>query len=208
MPLLDLRDVVPPGANSSFTVINGIQLNKTTLTENDYTLYSNNTISNASECYLIFDAFKPTLLSNGTWLNATTCYIPYYSIATRGYLSIAFGALFGLTIVLTVINLRKHGKQYLRESKRFKVVGRRWQWYWMLFVAACGIISTLTGVDIDRYYLQDLPIILQSFFFALMVPGTLAMVWEGTRHWYVYSHLGARELLIVIQGLVAGASGL
>jgi hypothetical protein len=55
----------------------------------------------------------------------------------------------------------------------------------MVFVAACGMISTITGVDVDRYYLQELPIVLQSFFFLLMVPGTLAMVWEATRHWYV-----------------------
>ncbi|KAF2827603.1 hypothetical protein CC86DRAFT_369697 [Ophiobolus disseminans] len=171
------------GANTSFTNINNTSLNKTALLEYNYTLYPNATISNSTHCYLVFSTFKPTFLSNGTWLNATTCYIPYYPIATRGILSIGYGVLFGLTIVLTMMNLRKHGKRYLRESKRFRAVGRRWQWYWMLSVAGCGIISTLTGVDIDRYYLQDLPIILQSFFFALMVPGTLAMVWEGTRHW-------------------------
>lgn len=185
---MPLRNVVPypAGSNSSSTVINNIPFNKTALTEYGYTLYTNNTISNATNCYLIFDAFQPALLSNGTWLNATTCYIPYFPIATRGILSIVFGALFGLTIVLTMINLRKHGKLYLRESKKFRVVGRRWQWYWMIFVAACGMTSTLTGVDIDRYYLQDLPIVLQSFFFGIMVPGTLGVVWEGVRHWYVY----------------------
>jgi hypothetical protein len=38
---------------------------------------------------------------------------------------------------------------------------------------------------VDRDYLQQIAIVLQSFFFYLMIPGTLAMVWEGTRHWYV-----------------------
>lgn len=184
---MTLRDVVPypSGTNASFTVINGAPFNKSALSEFGYHLYENHTISNATQCYLIFDAFRPALVHNGTWLNATSCYVPYHPIATRGSLSILFGALFGMVIVLTMITLRKHGKLYLRETKRFRVVGRRWQWYWMLFVAACGMISALTGVDIDRYYLQDLPLILQSFFFTLMVPGTLAMVWEATRHWYI-----------------------
>lgn len=187
MPLLDPRDAIQfeEGSNSSSTTINDITFNLTTLRHFGYTLYSNKTISNSSsECYLIFDEFKPSILDNGTWVNGTTCYIPYYGIQTRGILSIVFGSLFGITIVFTLINLRKHGKLYLREDKRFRVVGRRWQWYWMLFVSTCGLISALTGVDIDRNYLQDLAIILQSFFFMLMVPGALAMVWEGTRHWY------------------------
>ncbi|KAH7401492.1 hypothetical protein BKA66DRAFT_450728 [Pyrenochaeta sp. MPI-SDFR-AT-0127] len=185
MTLPRLRDLVlyPEGDSSSSTIINGMRFNLTALEEFGYTLYSNRTLSNGTQCYLVFDSFKPSMLNNGTWVNETTCYIPYYSIQTRGMLSIAFGSLFGVILILTLINLRKHGKLYLREDKRFRVVGRRWQWYWMLFVAACGMISTLTGVDIDRYYLQDLPIILQSFFFMLMIPGALAMVWEGTRHW-------------------------
>lgn len=185
MRSLHLRDLVPypQGDNTSSTIINGVSFNLTALEEFGYKLYSNRTLSNGSACYLAFDNFKPSMLNNGSWVNETTCYIPYYSIRTRGILSIAVGSLFGLILVLTLVNLRKHGRLYLREDKRFRVVGRRWQWYWMLFVAACGMISALTGVDVDRYYLQDLPIVLQSFFFMLMIPGALAMVWEGTRHW-------------------------
>lgn len=184
-----IRDVVPfpEGNSSSSTIINNVYFNKTALSMFGYSFYENNTISNASKCYLIFDQYKPSMFENGSWVNATSCYIPYYGIKERGILSIVFGALFGLSIMFTIINLRKHGKRYLRESQRFRVVGRRWQYYWMLFVAACGMISTLTGVDIDRYYLQDLPIILQSFFYTLMLPGALAMVWETTRHWCVMS---------------------
>ena len=187
MPLLDLRELVLPAGSDNATdrTINGVHFNNTALEQFGYQLYSNKTLSNNSKCYLIFDNFKPSMMNNGTWVNATTCYIPYYSIQTRGYLSIAFGALFGVSIMFTLMNLRKHGRLYLREDKRFRVVGRRWQWYWMLFVATCGMISTLTGVDIDRYYLQQIPIVLQGFFFVLMVPGALAMVWEGTRHWWV-----------------------
>lgn len=123
------------------------------------------------------------MLDNGTWLSATTCYVPYYGISPRGKACIAMGVFFGLTIIPSLMNLKKHGAQFLREDKRFRLVGRRWQWYWMLFVAASGLISLFTGVDIDRYYLQQLPIMLHAFFYTLMVPGALAMVWEGTRHW-------------------------
>ncbi|PSN62876.1 hypothetical protein BS50DRAFT_577760 [Corynespora cassiicola Philippines] len=186
MPLLNLRELVnfePSPDNSSETVINGVRFNLTALNEYNYTLYSNNTISNNSRCYLIFDNFKPFMRDNGSWVNATTCYIPYYRIGGRGAASVALGTVFGLSIMFTLVNLRKHGRQFLREDKRFRIVGRRWQWYWMLFVAGCAMVSTLTGVDVDRYYIQQLPIILQSFFYTLMVPGALAMVWEGVRHW-------------------------
>ncbi|KAF2011681.1 hypothetical protein BU24DRAFT_354061 [Aaosphaeria arxii CBS 175.79] len=185
MPLLNVRELLPfpNGDNTSHTIINGVDFNLTALKFFNYTIYSNNTISNRSKCYLIFDQFKPHMFSNGSWVNGSTCYIPYYGIKTRGYASIAFGTAFGMSIMFTLINLRKHGKRFVREDKRFRIVGRRWQWYWMLFAAACGMISCLTGIDVDRNYLQDLSIILQSFFFTLMVPGTLAMVWESVRHW-------------------------
>jgi hypothetical protein len=187
MPLLNMRELLqfPEGDNSTDTVLNGVHFNLSALEHFNYTIYSNNTISNQSKCYLIFDNFKPHMLGNGSWINGTSCYVPYYDIHGRGIASIVFGSLFALSIMFTLVNLRKHGKQFLREDKRFRIIGRRWQWYWLLFVATCGLISTLTGVDVDRYYLQQIPIVLQSFFFVLMVPGILAAVWEATRHWYV-----------------------
>lgn len=186
MPLLNLRDLVPfpnNGDNATDTVINGLHLNTSALNYWNYTFYSNGTLSNNSRCYLIFDNYKPTLLSNGTWINGTSCYMPIKHIATRGATGIAFASLFAISIMFTLVNLRKHGQLFIREDKRFRVIGRRWQWYWMLFTAACGIISTITAVDVDRDYLQDIAIVLQGFFFCLMVPGTLAIVWEATRHW-------------------------
>jgi hypothetical protein len=180
----DLLAFPQNGDNSSDTVLNGLHFNTTALTHWNYTLYSNNTLSNNSNCYLIFDQFKPVFLYNGTWVNATTCYVPVLGIKERGKLGIAFSALFAASIMFTLINLKKHGQQFLHEDKRFRLVGRRWQWYWMLFVASCGIASTITSVDVDRDYIQDIAIVLQSFFFVLMVPGVLAIVWEATRHWY------------------------
>lgn len=186
MPLLNLRELLPFPVNpdnATDVLINGVHFNRTALEFWNYTWYDNNTISNSSKCYLIFENFKPSMLSNGSWVNATSCYGPYYGIKTRGALNIAFGSAFGMSIMFTLMNLRKHGRLYLREDKRFRVIGRRWQWYWACFVAACGMISCFTGVDVDRDYLQSLSLILQSFFFCLMLPGTLAMVWESTRHW-------------------------
>ncbi|KAF2500652.1 hypothetical protein BU16DRAFT_523424 [Lophium mytilinum] len=185
MGLIDMRDLLqfPSGDNSSDTVINGVHFNLTALNLYNYTIYSNNTISNASKCYLIFEKYQPHMFTNGSWVNGTACNTPYYGIKTRGATSIGFAALFAATIVFSLINLRKHGRLFIREDKRFRAIGRRWQWYWMCFVAACGIISCITGVDVDRDYLQNIPIVLQSFFFCLALPGTLAMVWEATRHW-------------------------
>jgi hypothetical protein len=186
MGLIDIRALLEypdNGNNSTDTVINGIHFNKTALNEFHYSLFSNNTISNGSSCYLIFDQFKPVMMSNGSWVNATTCYIPYYQMGTRGATGIAVASLFAISIVFTLVNLRKHGKRFLKEDKRFRIVGRRWQWYWMLFVAACGMISCITGIDVDRNYLQSTAIVLQGAFYSLMFPGMLAMVWEAVRHW-------------------------
>ena len=173
----------PQGENSSDVLINGAHFNRTTLNYWNYTLYDNHTLSNGSDCYLTFPQLHPVLLSNGTFINGTTCYYPWYGIQKRGSLGIVFACFFAASIMFTLVNLRKHGKLFLPNEKRFHAIGRRWQWYWMLFVAACGIISCVSAVDVDRDYLQSLAIILQNFFFYLMMPGILATVWEGVRHW-------------------------
>jgi hypothetical protein len=188
MLLLQARDLLqfPDGDNTTDTVINGVHFNRTSLNHWNYTLYSNGTLSNGSNCWLTFNEYKPSLLLNGTFLNATSCYSPIKHIGGRGILGIAFGALFGVSLIFTLKNLRKHGRLYLADEKRWSAVGRRWQWYWMIFVAACGTVSAINGVDVDRDYLQSSSIVLQSFFYYLMLPGVLACVWESVRHWSVF----------------------
>ncbi|KAH8593826.1 hypothetical protein B0O99DRAFT_595937 [Bisporella sp. PMI_857] len=174
----------PPGDNSSDTLIEGIHYNLTNLKYFNYTFYSNRTFSNGSRCVLVFEPYTPLrLLENGTFLNSTSCYSPIKPIKVRAVLGLVYASLFALGIVFTLINLRKHGRLFLPTEMRFRAVGRRWQWYWMLAVGAFGIISGITGVDIDRYYLPHLPIILSNFFWFLMLPCTMAVVWESVRHW-------------------------
>lgn len=176
----------PAGDNATDVLINGIHFNRTTLEHFNYTYWTNGTISNETSCYLVFDRFKPYMLSNGTFGNITSCYGPYYGIQERGGVGIAFSCLFAFSIMFTFINLRKHGRLFLPTGKRFRAVGRRWQWYWLLFVGACGTTSGFMSIDVDRWYLQGLPILLQSIFYYLMVPGILAAVWESVRHWSVF----------------------
>lgn len=186
LPFLLIRDLLAfphNGDNSSDTVINDVHFNVTSLQYWNYTYYTNNTISNGSNCYLIFDQYRPVYYSNGTWVNATSCYVPIFGVGRRGKAGIAFGVAFAVSLLFTLVNLNKHGKMWLREDRRFRIIGRRWQWYWLLFTAACGIISCITSLDVDRDYLQQIAIVLQSFFYFLMVPGTLAAVWEAVRHW-------------------------
>jgi hypothetical protein len=187
MFVFEARDLLllPDGDNTTDTIINGVHFNRTSLNHWNYTLYSNGTLSNRSNCWLVFDEYKPSLLSNGTFLNATSCYSPIKHVGGRGALGITFGALFGMSVILTLKNLRKHGRLYLADEKRWSAVGRRWRWYWMIFAAVCGAISAINVVDVDRNYLQSTPIILQSFFYYLMLPGVLACVWESVRHWSV-----------------------
>lgn len=53
----------------------------------------------------------------------------------------------------------------------------------MVVVAGCALVSSITNVDVDRYYLPELPILLSNFFWFLMLPTTMCVVWESVRHW-------------------------
>jgi hypothetical protein len=53
----------------------------------------------------------------------------------------------------------------------------------MLATAAFAIISSIAGIDVDRYYLPELPIVISSIFWYLMMSATMATVWESVRHW-------------------------
>ncbi|KLJ08503.1 hypothetical protein EMPG_16046 [Blastomyces silverae] len=186
MPLVEIRELLPfpgNGDNATDTVINHIHFNRTALDYFNYTFYSNGTLSNGSNCWLSFGIYQPSMLSNGSFINATSCYFPVEGLEARGSAGIAFASMFAITIMFTLINLRKHGKRFLPSEKRWRAIGRRWQWYWMLFVAACGTISCFMSIDVDRNYLQGLALSLQGLFYFLLLPGLLAAVWEGVRHW-------------------------
>lgn len=174
----------PTGDNSSFTNILGTQFNLTTLTHWNYTFYNTNrTLSNGSNCWLVFEPYTPGLLQNGTFLNTSSCYSAILPMGKRSEIGIAFVVLFALSIIFTFINLRKHGRLFLPVEKRFLPIGRRWQWYWMLFVAAMAVISGVSNVDVERYYVTEIPIVVSNFAWFLMLPGTMAIVWESVRHW-------------------------
>jgi hypothetical protein len=185
MPLLDARELLsfPSGDNTADTFIGGVNFNLTTLQFWNYTLYSNGTLSNWTNCFLIFEPYTPKLLSNGTFLNTTSCYSPIEPMGTRAFPGIGFAIFFAFSIIFTLMNLRKHGRRFLPSEKRFHPVGRRWQWYWMCFAAACGMISGLMSIDVDRYYIPEWPIVLTNIFYYLMVPSTMAAIWEAVRHW-------------------------
>ncbi|POS74945.1 hypothetical protein DHEL01_v206665 [Diaporthe helianthi] len=189
MSVFDARDILSwnPGDNDTDTVIAGIHFNLTALQHWNFTLYSNGTLSNGSRCMLTsgpFGDYTPKyVFPNGTFLNTTSCYSPIKPISTRGYVSIALAVLFGLALIFTLICLRRHGRMYLPTEKRFRPVGRRWQWYWMIAMCATGFISLVTNIDVDRYYLPEIPIVLTSFFWFLMNLCTMAAVWEAVRHW-------------------------
>ena len=185
MGLINVRELLafPAGDNSSDTLIGGIHWNLTTLQHWNYTYYSNGTFSNGSLCFLLFEPYTPHLLANGTFLNSTSCYSPISPMGLRSIAGLIFSCIFAFSIMFTFINLRKHGRLFLPTEKRFRAIGRRWQWYWMLAVAAFAMISGITDVDVDRYYLPELPIVLANFFWFLMLPTTMAVVWESVRHW-------------------------
>jgi hypothetical protein len=173
-----------PESSNLTTLINGISYNATTLEHWNYTLYRNGTLSNGSDCHLAFGFYQPFLVSaNGTFVNSTSCYEPINSIKARGIAGLVFGSLFASSILFSTVNLRKHGRAYLPRERRWKPVGRRWPWYWTVFLAACGLLSGFAAIDVDRDYVVNTPMIIQCFFLTLMTPALLACVWEAVRSW-------------------------
>lgn len=174
----------PEGDNNTDTVFGDVHFNLTTLRHFNYTLYSNETVSNGTKCYLTFDPYIPAILhNNGSWVNATQCWYAVDNVGPRGYTGIGMAAAFTLALVLVLTVLTKHGRLYLPTEKRFYAIGRRWQWYWCSFVCACALVSLFLNIDVDRFRVQELPIIITSFFWFLMCMGSTAAVWEAVRHW-------------------------
>jgi len=86
-------------------------------------------------------------------------------------------------VIFALSSLTKHGRNYLPQERRFRLVSRRWAWYWLIVAAACGVVSGFTGIDVDRDYLQGTALILQNAFYYVTLPAMLGSVWEMTRHW-------------------------
>lgn len=157
--------------------------NQSTLDFFNYTIFSNGTVSNGSNCYLSFGQFHPILYSNGSWDNQTSCDYPVYSIKARGGVGMAWAVLLVVLIPLTLFNLRKHGRLYLEESRQFRRISRKGQWYWLFVLQALGAISGFFSIDIDRDYIQGSSLTSYGAIYSATLPVSLAVVWELTRHW-------------------------
>lgn len=178
----------PSGANETDTEIAGGHLDLDTLREFEYHLFQNDTLSNGTDCILAFQPYAAAYVyPNGTFVNSTSCYRSLYPVGARGKTGVAFAALYAFALVLVIVNLRKHGRLFLPKEKRYFPIGRRWQWYWGSIVCAAAIIGLFTGIDVDRYYVMQIPIILQSFFWYLLQMASIALVWEAVRHWGSWS---------------------
>lgn len=174
----------PQVGDGNETEFGGVRFDLDVLKHWNYTYYSNGTLSNGSRCYLTYEPYQPALLyTNGSFVNATKCYSAVDPIELRGFTGIGIAVAYGIALVLTVTVLTKHGKTYLPKERRFYPIGRRWQWYWAIFVCACALISLFINVDVDRYHVQELPIVVMCFFWFLLCQGTTAIVWEAVRHW-------------------------
>ncbi|KAH6677847.1 hypothetical protein F5X68DRAFT_213317 [Plectosphaerella plurivora] len=184
---LFVRDALPfpPGNDANDTAFGGNHFNLTLLNGFNYVLYSNGTISNVSHCFMAVEPWSSTvvILENGTFVNSTGCDSPVDPIGLRGGIGVGFGVLYGLCLVGVLMNLAKHGKLHLPAEKNFVPVSRRWQWYWCLFTIVFAFISLFTNIDVDRFRIVGLPIILNSFCWYIMQMGALAIVWEAVRHW-------------------------
>lgn len=173
----------PPGDNCSDALISGTHYNLTTLRHWNYTYYvANKTISNSSTCFLLFPPYMPHLLQNGTFLNSTSCYSPILPLGVRSKIGIGFSSLFLLSLILTLVNFKSHDPSFHLPTKKLHSA-RRWQCFWLLLTNTCALIAGLVGVDVDRYYLPELPLVLYNVFWFLAVIATMASVAESAWLW-------------------------
>ena len=174
----------PIHINSSHVSFDGTSsFNDSVLHEFNYTIYSNGTLSNSSRCYLAFGKYVPTMLNNGSVYNGTKCSAPVDPIEIRGGLGIFFASLFAMIIVAGLVTLKKAGTSHLPVERAYRLVSRRWPWYWVIITAVIGCVSCFMAIDVDREYIQSTAIVLQSVFYTVMLPTALAAVWEMARHW-------------------------
>ncbi|KAK9248676.1 hypothetical protein V1506DRAFT_452220 [Lipomyces tetrasporus] len=158
--------------------------NDTVLSEYGYQLYDNGTLSNGTDCFLSFGQFYPFIAENGTVYNGTSCSYPFYRIQARGAVGIVFAVLSILLIPISMYNLRKLGTRHSKyEQKRFRLIGRRWQWYWLFVVHILAAVAGFMSIDIDRDYIQGTSLTSYGAVFSSILPACLASVWEMTRHW-------------------------
>ncbi|KAK7208314.1 hypothetical protein BZA70DRAFT_265604 [Myxozyma melibiosi] len=159
--------------------------NQTVLDLFDYVIYpGNGTVSNVSNCYLSFGSYHPEIYADGTVENNVSCDSPYYGIASRGGIGIAFGALSILMLPFSMNNLHRLGKMHVkREHKRFRLISRRWQWYWVFVIHALSAVAGFLSIDIDRDYIQGTSLTSYGAVFTSIFPCCLGAVWEMTRHW-------------------------
>lgn len=186
MTLLYVRAIAPyqPGANGTDVIINQIHFDRLALDHYNYTLYTNGTLSNGSDCYLAFQHFQPYMFpSNGSFVNGTSCFTPIHDIGQHAAVGMGFALLFAISILCSLTALRKHGRRYLPLDKRWNPLGRRWKWYWLMALGVCATIASFMSIDVDRDHVQHSPLVLQSVFYTLMTPFMLAAVWEAVRHW-------------------------
>lgn len=201
MPTSSPRAIIPfpdIDSNTDTLALNGVVLhNISTFQRLNYTLYTNLTLSNdqTGDCWLAgLDGISPPVLlptGNKTELiNGTSCFTPVRGLQQHGMLGIVLAMLFVLALLCTVHNLRRHARRKLAQAGNGgSSSSSRRQWFWLLLVAACGMVSGFMAIDVDRYYLPGLPLVLQSLFFYVMMPMLMAAVWEGLYHWYLPTYL-------------------
>ncbi|KAL1975601.1 hypothetical protein VTN31DRAFT_3993 [Thermomyces dupontii] len=158
-------------SNTDTLALNGVVLhNISTFQRLNYTLYTNLTLSNdqTGDCWLAgLDGISPPVLlptGNKTELiNGTSCFTPVRGLQQHGMLGIVLAMLFVLALLCTVHNLRRHARRKLAQAGNGgSSSSSRRQWFWLLLVAACGMVSGFMAIDVDRYYLPGLPLVLQK----------------------------------------------
>ncbi len=153
----------------------------------NYTVdYNTGTIGNGSNCVIAFHPYVDTTwvyIENGTILNGTSCDSTILPVAARAGVSIAFAVVVIMIIPVTIVSLKKHGATYMPRTKRISILGRRWQYYWVMISIVLTAVAGFFGIDVDRDYMQGVALAVFGIFWAASGCAITAAVWELIRNW-------------------------
>lgn len=143
---------------------------------------SNRTLSNDSECYLLYPPYLPILFPNGTLTSTTSCFSPVNGIEIHGILGLAFGLAFVGILFFSVLGLNRLSSNQQMTTWHGDRLSSRAVHYWQILTSLVALLSAFISIDVDRYPVLGLPMILQSAFFTCIPAALLPTVFEAVKH--------------------------
>lgn len=138
----------------------------------NYSVYSNGTISNFTNCYLINDEHTPIIESDGMIYNGQSCDSPVKSLASHGAVGIVTACFCFFLIPLLLVNIAKYWKG------KPPLLKRRMEFIWITLLILALAVGGFAYIDVDRNLVQGAAMKIFSFTFQTALPISIAILWH------------------------------